>query len=127
MSDESATSPSYSAGGPTVSKIEKCAQIHRSSSSHTEASNAGLQGLDWVCLHNLTRWLRLHHYHFSKDFPLSRFGGWLGAGLQHAQTWKRKLASFLHLLGGNTGKDIQCLRAHGLFELTARCQRFSNA
>merc|ERR1719491_2060736 len=55
-------------------------------------SDALLQSCNAECLDHGRGRLCLHHHHLAENLPLASLGGWLLAGLQHAQAGDGELA-----------------------------------
>merc|ERR1719436_239118 len=61
---------------------------------HGWCSDAGLQGCNGECLHNLLGRLGLDNGHLAEDFPLAGLGSGLHAGLEAAQAGRVKIPAF---------------------------------
>merc|ERR1719486_1035203 len=65
-----------------------------------------LQSRHWVSFNDFLRRLGCNLHLLAEDVPDSCLRGWLGAGLDPAQTWNCEDASLLHLLASNLHKGV---------------------
>merc|ERR1712187_498460 len=83
--------------------------------STNDHSNAILDGLHGVRLHDLLRRLGLHHHHLAEDLPLPRLCRWLRARLDPAEAGQGEDTSLRHLLRRDVRQatdDVHAQRPH---------------
>merc|ERR1712014_381601 len=108
-------------GGPTGNNPHR-SNIGAKTSVCCNRSDAVLEGLHGVRLHDLPRGLGLHHYHLAEDLTLARLRRRLRAGLDPAQAGHSEDPSLGHLLRSDLRQAADDLHAHGLLQLTLVCQ-----
>merc|ERR1719150_647755 len=93
---------------------------------HDTFSDGVLQGGNWERLDDSLGRLGLDNDDLAEHLTLAGLGGWLQAGLDHADTWDDELARALDLLGGDLSQSGQDLVALRLLQLSAVCQEIAD-